>query len=133
MRYYEQYIQPVDYEIDIFNNETRTTRFHRNPFIEKILDWNPFADQPTAWFDSKWMFGIEDGFDIVIGNPPYVQLQKMSGTDIHKAYKEQNYDSFAATGDIYCLIYERGNQLLKDKGFLCFITSNKWMRAKYGE
>ena len=44
-----------------------------------------------------------------------------------------NYKTFARTGDIYCLFYERGHQLLKPNGHLCYITSNKWMRAGYGE
>ena len=36
-----------------------------------LANWNPFADESSDWFDPKWMFGIKDGFDIVIGNPPY--------------------------------------------------------------
>ena len=78
------------------------------------------------------MFGVKDGFDIVIGNPPYVQLQNNGGALAQK-YEEQEYKTFARTGDEYCLFYERGWQLLKDGGHLCFITSNKWMRAGYGE
>jgi hypothetical protein len=71
------------------------------------------------------------GFDVVIGNPPYIQLQSMgSMTD---AYKNMNYKVFERTGDIYCLFYERGYRLLKPQGHLCFITSNKWIRAGYGE
>jgi type I restriction-modification system DNA methylase subunit len=77
------------------------------------------------------IFEASGGFDIVIGNPPYVQLQKME----KEANKLQSagYQTFARTGDIYCLFYEKGNQLLKDGGILCYITSNKWMRAAYGE
>ena len=78
------------------------------------------------------MFGISDGFDIVIGNPPYIQLQNDSGK-LAKLYADCNYKTFARTGDIYCLFYERGYQLLKPNGHLCYITSNKWMRAGYGE
>ena len=71
------------------------------------------------------------GFDIVIGNPPYIQLQKMR--DEATKFKNENYETFARTGDIYCLFYEKGQQLLKQGGNLCFITSNKWMRAGYGK
>ena len=78
------------------------------------------------------MFGVSDGFDIVIGNPPYIQLQN-NGGELAKLYEPCDYKTFAKTGDIYCLFYERGWQLLKPKGHLCYITSNKWMRAGYGE
>ena len=52
---------------------------------------------------------------------------------IGKLYADCNYKTFARTGDIYCLFYERGHQPLKSNGHLCYITSNKWMRAGYGE
>ncbi len=72
------------------------------------------------------------GFDIVIGNPPYIQLQSDSGK-LATLYERCNYNTFARKGDIYCLFYERGHQILKSSGHLCYITSNKWMRAGYGE
>ena len=71
------------------------------------------------------------GFDCVIGNPPYIQLQKM-GTDAD-ALQKMNYQTYERTGDIYCLFYELGMSLLKPGALLSFITSNKWMRAGYGE
>lgn len=70
------------------------------------------------------------GFDCVIGNPPYIQLQKM-GTDTDILQK-MTYQSFDRTGDIYCLFYELGIKLLKTEGMLSYLTSNKWMRADYG-
>ena len=74
----------------------------------------------------------DNGFDIVIGNPPYIQLQK-DGGKLAKMYENQGYQTFVRTGDIYSLFYERGYQILKPKGILVYITSNKWMRAGYGE
>ena len=71
------------------------------------------------------------GFDCVIGNPPYIQLQKM-GADAD-ALQKMNYQTYERTGDIYCLFYEMGMSLLKPGAMLSFITSNKWMRAGYGE
>jgi len=102
-------------------------------FYTKLYGFNPFDFQtaPCSWFDPWWMFGVKDGFDIVIGNPPYVQLQK-DGGKLAKLYQSYQYDTFERTGDIYSLFYERGVQLLNDKGILCYITSNKWMRANYG-
>lgn len=97
----------------------------------KLYEFNPFEDTPCSWFDAWWMFGIKQGFDIVIGNPPYVQLQK-DGGKLAKLYQTFKYETFERTGDIYSLFYERGVQLLSETGILCFITSNKWMRANYG-
>ena len=97
-----------------------------------LSEWEPFEHGMTPWFDSEWMFGI-DKFDIVIGNPPYVQLQKNGGA-LANMYQDQGYQTFARTGDIYSLFYERGLELTHSKtGLLCYITSNKWMRAGYGE
>ncbi|QCX52707.1 type II restriction endonuclease [Elizabethkingia sp. JS20170427COW] len=99
----------------------------------QFSQWNPYDQNASSpFFDPEWMFGLEEGFDLVIGNPPYVQLQKESGR-LAKLYQHCGYKTFAKTGDIYSLFYERGWQLLKNNGFLCFITSNKWMRAGYGE
>ncbi len=72
------------------------------------------------------------GFDIVIGNPPYIQLQN-DGGKLAKMYEGAKYETFERTGDIYSLFYEKGWQILKKSGHLIFITSNKWMRAGYGE
>ena len=101
---------------------------------KQLASWNPY-DQNTVsrFFDPEWMFGLNDNpFDIVIGNPPYIQLQNNSG-ELAILYADCGYKTYARTGDIYCLFYERGWQLLKDGGHLCYITSNKWMRAGYGE
>ena len=101
--------------------------------LETLASWNPYDQNASApFFDPEWMFGISDGFDIVIGNPPYVQLQK-SGGKLAKLYEEQKFNTFARTGDIYSLFYEKAHQLLKQGGICNFITSNKWMRAGYGE
>ena len=100
---------------------------------ERIAHWDPYDQNATAdWFDSEWMFGITEGFDVVIGNPPYIQLQKEGGR-LGKIYQNVGFETFTRTGDIYCLFYEKANQLLKNNGHVCLITSNKWMRAGYGK
>ena len=94
------------------------------------------AKTDINFFDWKFCFSdvVMDrgGFDIVIGNPPYIQLQK-DGGKLAAMYEKCGFSSFAKTGDIYCLFYEKALQLLSDDGLCCFITSNKWMRAAYGE
>jgi type I restriction-modification system DNA methylase subunit len=105
-------------------------------YTEKIASWDLYDTNRSAeWFDPEWMFGVKNGFDMVIGNPPYIQLQKAIDHKCKHAdlYKDQNFKTFERPGDIYCLFYEKGISLLKKDGLLCYITSNKWMRAGYGE
>ena len=78
------------------------------------------------------IFREEAGFHIVIGNPPYVQLQKMKNNPVRKAYQKQGYKTYDSMGDIYCLFYEKGVEIARNEGVLCYISSNKWMRAGYG-
>lgn len=78
------------------------------------------------------VFTEKKGFDIMLGNPPYIQLQK-DGGGLANLYSGKGYETFSRMGDIYCLFYELGYKLLRKTGHLCFITSNKWMRAGYGE
>ena len=93
-----------------------------------------------------WFYDIfsKGGFDIVIGNPPYIQLQKVinykglndNGYEyemrLGDLYKDTKYLTFSKEGDIYCLFYEQGVNLLCNRGHLCYITSNKWMKSEYG-
>ena len=100
---------------------------------DNIAQWDIYDQNEIAeWFDPELMFGVTDGFDVVIGNPPYIQLQKDNGR-LGNLYQDAGFDTFARTGDIYCLFYEKARQLLKNKGHVCLITSNKWMRAGYGK
>jgi len=126
-------LQKKDKELrDKLANELKKCGFSTEA-SQKIAQFDPYDQNASAnWFDAEWMFGVKDGFDIVIGNPPYIQLQK-DGGKLAKLYENQKYQTFARTGDIYTLFYEKGLQLLKLGGLLCYITSNKWMRAGYGE
>ena len=102
---------------------------------QRLAEWNPYNPHFAAdFFHPLWMFdqSVLDGFDIVIGNPPYRRIQKYP-KDEKSRWAEQNYQTYAATADIYCLFYEKGVDLLRDGGHLCYISSNKWMRANYGE
>jgi len=101
--------------------------------LTKLANWDPYDIRQSAdWFDPLWMFGVKDGFDIVIGNPPYVSHVNM--TDEIKEYMKRNYKEFHVTrADLYVYFYARGYELLKERGILAYITSNKWMRAAYGK
>ena len=121
----------------------------------KLSEWNPFFDEASSWFDPEWMFGVkitsplagesnpitpspltgegkgEGGFDIVIANPPYVRQEDIK--DQKPILQKQGYEVYNSTSDIYTYFYEKAHQVLGNQGIFCFITSNKFMRAKYGE
>ncbi|MFM6814804.1 MAG: Eco57I restriction-modification methylase domain-containing protein, partial [Dolichospermum sp.] len=72
------------------------------------------------------------GFDVVIGNPPYISLSKIKEKS-QTAYFENNYQTYTKGADIYCLFYEKGSCLLRKEGFLTYITSNSWLKTIYGD
>lgn len=78
------------------------------------------------------VFHEKQGFDVTIGNPPYVALQK-NGGELGRLYKDAGFTTFARTGDVYQLFYEKGCQLLMPSGLLAYITSNSWLKAEYGK
>jgi len=97
-----------------------------------LYDQNASAD----FFDSEWMFGpdLKNGFDIVIGNPPYVSalnFAEIYGSDVRNILNS-TYESARGTYDIYILFMEKGINILKQRGLLTFITPNKYLSAKYG-
>src|SRR6266536_218692 len=97
-----------------------------------LATWDPFSHIVSAWFDPEWMFGVKDGFDIVIANPPYISTENIS-LSFKSEYKKVYGTVQAPRIDLYCYFYYRGLELSKQKtGLLTYITSNKWMRAAYG-
>jgi len=97
---------------------------------KQMVAWNPYdQNAKSPFFDPEWMFGIKDGFDVVIGNPPYINLRG----ELSRKYMPYNYKTLSNVGDIYCLFYERGISMLNDNGHLCYITSSSWMKADFGK
>lgn len=97
----------------------------------QIAQWNPYDQNASAgFFDPEWMFGVRDGFDVVIGNPPYVRQEQIK--HLKDQFKQQ-YDCFTGTADLYVFFYERGLKLLREHGVLTYISSNKYFRAAYGQ
>ena len=89
----------------------------------------------TKEFDWKARFRKivveEKGFDIIIGNPPYVRIQTLPKD--HVGFFNENYVSATGNYDIYALFVERGLQLLKPGGILGFILPHKFFQAAYGQ
>lgn len=122
---YNDKINKLTSEIDNLN--TIIEDLKNNPIYTNAFEWR--FEFPEVLDNNTGDFL---GFDVVIGNPPYIQLQKDAGR-LSDMLEKLNYKTFVRTGDIYALFYERGWQILKQGGVLTFITSNKWMRAGYGE
>ena len=98
---------------------------------KKLAHWNPYDQNTSAgFFDMEWMFGIKDGFDVVIGNPPYVRVD-----DIPKSLKplyKSSYNTSVGKYDLYYLFFECGINYLSQKGILAYITPNKFCAANSG-
>lgn len=87
---------------------------------QSAFDWR--ARFPQVFADG--------GFDVVIGNPPYVRQELLSP---FKPYLQTHYQSFDGVADLYTYFYERGFQVLKEGGALSYIVTNKWLKSGYGE
>ena len=99
----------------------------------RIAHWDAYDQNAVAdFFEPEWMFGVEDGFDIAIGNPPYIERKKISSTD-KQALQTYFDDFFTRTADISVYFYKRAAEFLRDDGILTYICTNKFMRSDYGE
>ena len=78
-----------------------------------VSNWDPYDQNAHArWFDPEWMFGLSDGFDVVIGNPPYIRGEKIPD----KARLRPEFDDFyRGTADIYTYFFKKGARSLGRK------------------
>jgi hypothetical protein len=96
---------------------------------EDIANWDPYSVHSIAsFFNPTIMFGLPN-FNIVIANPPYVRQENITYKDL---LKKSGYKIFNYTSDLYTYFYELAYNLLSENGIATLITSNKWLRAKYG-
>jgi adenine-specific DNA-methyltransferase len=70
------------------------------------------------------------GFDVVIGNPPYIRQEEIKN---QKPYFQTNFITYSGTADLYVFFVEKGFKILKARGQFCYIMPNKWMQAAYGK
>ena len=106
----------------------------RSETARLLAGWDPYnQNEHATFFDPEWMYSLDaqdfKGFDIVIGNPPYVRQEHIK--EFKLAFKK-NFVCYSGTADLYVYFYERGIQLLRKGGVFSFITSNKWFRSGYG-
>ena len=105
--------------------------------INKLKTLKGKPEQPLNFFDWKLDFpevmnesvASKVGFDIVIGNPPYVEAKKLK----HIAQFLKNYIVYSGTSDLSSYFFELGNKLCKERGLLCLINTNKFFNTGYGK
>ncbi len=160
IRHYKEYVAKYK------ECRNKATKFKINENLEKIkfllrhnIELDLFDDNTKAYDDKdmyanslEWMIefpeimtdkGLFTGFDVIIGNPPYISLENMKkeskiyadmmGREEATNHKIKVYNTHNPRGDIYTLFVERGLQLLKKDGLLAYILPNKWMKVGYGK
>ncbi|HPM83476.1 MAG TPA: Eco57I restriction-modification methylase domain-containing protein [Candidatus Anammoximicrobium sp.] len=105
----------LDHPIRVGNSVVADPAVH-----PKAFDWQ-------AAFPEVFKAG---GFDVVVGNPPYVRQELLSPI---KPYLQSAYRAYHGMADLYVYFYELGLRVLKPGGLLSFVVTNKWMKAGYGE
>ncbi|HJT59404.1 MAG TPA: N-6 DNA methylase [Ktedonobacteraceae bacterium] len=84
---------------------------------------------PNIFFDSNGQpLGDRAGFDVVIGNPPYVRQEQLSAD---KPFYQDRYEVYHGVADLFVYFFAQGLRLLRKDGRLAYISSNAWLRANY--
>jgi len=136
------------YGVDLDEQATEVTRLnlllrasyerHRLPELPHIKVGNSLVtDNKDIPDNFDWQFAFKDifdegGFDVIIGNPPYVR-QETLGDDFKNHVRDTYPDVYAGTADLYVYFIQRGLSLLKSDGYLGYILPNKWLCANYGK
>ena len=107
--------------IDLFGNVVKNNDIDFSNSLEWMFEFPEVLDEK----------GRFTGFDAIIGNPPYVQLQSMG--EMSDVYGKRDYSCYNKSADLYCLFVERAYSLLKKNGYFSFIMPNKWMLVDYGK
>ena len=102
---------------------------------QQLASWDMFDQNASStFFDPDWMFGIKDGFDIVIGNPPYLRIQELRNTNSKLADKlSSSYKSATGSFDLYVTFVEKAILLVKLEGVVIYIMPTKWTNSTFGK
>ena len=103
----------------------------RLPDIPNIREGDSLVDEEFDWPKEYPAVMETGGFDVVIGNPPYVRQESLDAK--FKEYARAKYRSYTGRADLYVCFYERAHELLRPGGYFGFVSSNKFMRAAYGK
>lgn len=99
-----------------------------NKEAQQLASWDMFDQNASSpFFDPEWMFGVKDGFDIVIANPPFVLLQNSSISKTEQNILKHTYKVASYKVDLYHLFIEKGYDLIKKYGVLCYINPSNFL------
>lgn len=99
---------------------------------QQLADWDMFEQNTHAeFFDAEWMFGVKGGFDIVIGNPPYINIEQINAELKQLLYKK--YETCYGRTDIYIAFIEKSIDLLSKEGINTFIIPYPFTNQNYAE
>lgn len=107
-----------------YEEQDKQTSLFTEEIIRKVNKFDWIEKFPEIFKDG--------GFDIIVGNPPYVR-QEILGEDFKKYAKSHYKNTFSGTADLYVYFIEKSLSILKKDGLYSIIVANKWMRANYGE
>jgi type I restriction-modification system DNA methylase subunit len=108
----------------------KLTANEQDEILNKVEHWLGEKDKPTfAWRIHFAEVFAKGGFDLIIANPPYVS--QILITEI-KPILQEVYSVYTGRSDLYVYFYELAESILNNKGVICFITSNKFLRVNYG-
>ena len=108
--------------------------FEKHTILRKIIqDYSKYNATTELFLYKVYFKEVIDngGFDVVIGNPPYVRQEKIK--ELKPKLQIEKYRSYNGTADLYIYFFEKGFNLLKENGILSYITSNKYTKTKYGK
>jgi len=107
-----------------------------NRVAQQLASWDPYDQNASAgFFDAECMFNITDGFDVVIGNPPYVRADSGENHLIlrKKIQESDQYETLWEKWDLYIPFIERSFKLLKAGGVTTMIVSDAFCHSKYAQ
>jgi adenine-specific DNA-methyltransferase len=145
IKYYKEMIQKngkkPEYLKEIKNREEKLSKLENefqsqnHKIARQLAAWDPYNQNASSpWFDPEWMFGVKNGFDMVIGNPPYVRADNPAIAEQRIIIlKSKQYETLWEKWDLMVPFFERGLKMLEPSGILTFIVSNSITTSKYAE